>query len=661
MPIDTFSLDKTNPIFEDELKAITSKRSKLNQDTENVRENLFGIALSGGGVRSATINLGFLKVMNRLDLLKKADYLSSVSGGGYAGSYIHEKLRMNQAGTKNPYSTLFSKGDIDHLRRHGKYLTPPSENKCLKYTTLIGGYLVTGVLHLIWYVLFALFIVYFMKLIPDIPDYLSTLVWILLAATSFYYYFFHFLHVMKKPGIKYWSCKKLIMAEGIFASAILIMSAFHAADMLPSIWNASTAMHVLFLFLLTIIFGVFANPNILSSHMFYRFRLKDAYLWFGKSSRKVYDLNPGSSAEEWGSAPYPLINTTLNLMGKDDYQGLKTCDYFLFSPLYSGSKLTGYIPTNKSEYKNMTLSTAMAVSGAAINSNMGYKSNQVLAFFMTLLNIRLGYWVLNPRVFAKDFTKNYWPIFMKCYKEAYSFAERYNYWPTFWPYCNLSELFGLSNLKRWRVNLSDGGHIENLGVFELLRRRCKLILSVDASADPEYGFSDLKNLIIRARNELGLSIEFRADPQEQIKPKASSGFSKKQYGVADVYDLPKNKNGSKRHVGIFVYIKSSLTPPQYSHQDNPMSSSYKYKTYHPTFPHESTGDQFFDETQWETYYRLGKNMGFSLLSDIKRNIQATAETMKATPSATGKMADYELFDLFNVLARRTQTKTGGRC
>lgn len=638
MPVKTFKDD----IFEDELEAITSKRSKLGQNTENVKENLVGIALSGGGVRSATINLGFLKVMNRLGLLKNADYISSVSGGGYIGSYVHEKLRTNPSNAKDPYSTLFSLGDIKHLRSHGNYLTP-SKNKFLNYSTLIGGYLVTGVLHLIWYILFALFVAYFIKWIDlNILNHLGIFAVFALAVTSFYYYFFHFLHVMTKSGKKLWSPKKLIMAEGVFALVVLIMSVFHAADTLPSIGGVSTGMHVLILLLLTVIFGIFANPNILSSHMFYNFRLKDAYLWFGKSSRKVYDLNPGSSAKEWGSAPYPLINTTLNLMGRDTYKGLKTCDYFLFSPLHSGSKLTGYISTNKSEYKNMTLSTAMSISGAAINSNMGYRSNRVLAFFMTLLNIRLGYWILNPKVFAKKIRPWYEQL-------AYAFAEKFNYWPTFWPYCNLSELFGLSNLKRWRVNLSDGGHIENLGVFELLKRRCKLILSVDAGADPEYGFSDLKNLVIRARNELGLSLEFRTEPQKQIRPKASNGFSKKQYVVADIYELPKHKNGNKKYVGIFVYIKSSLKAAQCSHQDDTMSNSYKYKTYHPAFPHESTGDQFFDETQWEAYYNLGKNMGFSVLVDIRKNILAGAKTTKAAPSATRKMEDYKMFDLFNVL------------
>jgi hypothetical protein len=49
---------------------------------------LLGLALSGGGIRSATINLGILQGLARRGLLPRFDYLSTVSGGGYIGSCI---------------------------------------------------------------------------------------------------------------------------------------------------------------------------------------------------------------------------------------------------------------------------------------------------------------------------------------------------------------------------------------------------------------------------------------------------------------------------------------------------------------------------------------------------------------------------------------------
>lgn len=648
-------MKKFEDLFTKELEAIASKRTKLGQSRDDIQENLVGIALSGGGVRSATINLGFLQVMNKPGLLKQADYISSVSGGGYIGSYIHSKLRKNTS-ADNPYSELFLKEDIDHFRNHGKYLTP-SKNKISNYSSLIGGYFVTAILHLIWYIMFALFVGYLMKwLNSNTLLNMGNIAFGALVFTAAYYYFFRIVRIIPKIGTKLWSPKKLIIAEGLFALIAFIVYLFNIADLLP---GSSTAQTVFILGAATLFLGLFANPNILSSHMFYNFRLKDAYLWFERTPSKIYELSPGSSAKKWGSAPYPLINTTLNLMGKDNYKGLKSCDYFLFSPFYSGSKLTGYVPTNKSEYKNISLSTAMTISGAAVNSNMGYKSNRFLAFFMTLLNIRLGYWALNPKIITKK-NKNL------IEKIAYACANNFNYWPTFWPYCNLAELFGLPTLKRWRINISDGGHIENMGAYELLKRRCKLIIAVDAGADPEYEFADLKNLVIRARNELGLEIKFRSEPEDEIKPKASSGFSNKHYCVADIYELPalpqklEEKKSNRKPIGTFVYIKSSMMAPKYkSNQEykrvlevdylkknfGGMYNAFKYKTYHPAFPHEPTVDQFFDKDQWDAYYYLGRSMGSEVLKDIKDIL----ENAKTTRLKGKKISDLEIFDLFNVL------------
>jgi len=640
-------MKKFEDLFTEEIEAITSKRKKLGQNRDNIQENLIGIALSGGGVRSATINLGFLQVMNKLSLLKQADYVSSVSGGGYIGSYIHSKLRKNIS-ADDPYKELFLKEDIDHFRNHGKYLTP-SKNKIINYSSLIGGYFVTALLHLIWYVVFALFVGYLMKWFDsNIFLYIGYVALGALVFTAVYYYFFRIVHIIPKIGTKLWSPKKLIIAEGLFALVAFIMYLFGVADLLSNFFEWTTGQTVFVLGAVTLFLGLFANPNILSSHMFYNFRLKDAYLWFERTPSKIYELSQGSSAKKWGSAPYPLINTTLNLMGKDNYKGLKSCDYFMFSPLYSGSKLTGYIASDKNEYKNMTLSTAMTISGAAVNSNMGYKSNRYLAFIMTLLNVRLGYWALNPKIITKK-NKNL------IEKLAWLYAKNFNYWPTFWPYCNLAELFCLQTLNRWRINLSDGGHIENMGVYELLRRRCKLIIAVDAGADPEYEFADLKNLVIRARNELGLEINFRSEPEDEIRPKASSGFSNKHYCVADIYELPMEEDGIKKHIGIFVYIKSSMMALKYNGnlkyklmedpEDGVMFDAFKYKTYHPAFPHESTADQFFDKSQWDAYYYLGRSMGFEVLKDIKDILEKT----KTTRLKGKKITDLEMFDLFNVL------------
>jgi len=79
----------------EEDKILTARRKKIfsQEDAEKLKDTRFGIALSGGGIRSATINLGFLKTLNNFGILKRADYLSTVSGGGYTGSYIQTTIK----------------------------------------------------------------------------------------------------------------------------------------------------------------------------------------------------------------------------------------------------------------------------------------------------------------------------------------------------------------------------------------------------------------------------------------------------------------------------------------------------------------------------------------------------------------------------------------
>jgi len=241
----------------------------------------------------------------------------------------------------------------------------------------------------------------------------------------------------------------------------------------------------------------------------------------------------------------------------------------------------------------MTLATAMAVSGAAVNPHMGTKSKNVVAIFLTLLNLRLGYWTLTP--------------------EAYSWFR----WLTWWPYYHILELLSWNDTTRWRVNLSDGGHIENLGVYELLRRGCRMIIAVDATADATYAFGDLKNLIIRARNELGLDIDFLQDPEAFIRPMPSQGFSRSHYVVARITDLRDKKSEDKLYErpGLLIYVKASLRAPRRAPKNwgKAESKSYNYKTYHAAFPHESTSDQFFDPDQWNAYYQLGRFMAADVL------------------------------------------------
>jgi hypothetical protein len=146
---------------------------------------------------------------------------------------------------------------------------------------------------------------------------------------------------------------------------------------------------------------------------------------------------------------------------------------------------------------------------------------------------------------------------------------------------------------------------------------------------------DLENLVIRARNELGIEIRFpdQKTPEDLIRPRPSHGYSQQRFAVADLMLLWEDsefidENGEKfvrytsipggRKFGTFVYVKSSVTAPNLKpsltqEKDKLKFDTYKYKIYHPAFPHESTGDQFFDPVQWESYFQLGQHIGADVL------------------------------------------------
>ncbi len=620
-------------VLAEELKIIKKRREAADgKNNTNKPVDLFGIALSGGGIRSATLNAGILDIFNQVGIFSKTDYLSTVSGGGYIGGYVQAKLWRKQD-KSNPYDTLFEDNDISHLEANGEYLIPGKKiiTRFFSYLRVGGAFVFSMIMNFTWFLslLLALFILVQMILGPLFKiELVKKILW----GTTALVFAYHFLPFRRFRFVKYplWSSNVLNIIEGVLLLPIIvyfisIMFPGFNEQVVPAVnefilGNNKSPFEELikkvplipvFLITLLILFisAISYNPNVLSLHRFFRDRLSKTYLETnpeGEECRhlKLTDLNSNRTGakgkREW-KAPYPLINTCLNLLGEggNGKKGLnflaKSSDFFLLSPLYCGSYRTGYVKTSSPVYRHMTLSTAISISGAAINPNMGVHTNRFIAFFMSLLNLKTGYWALNPRE-------------SKCH-----------FYYTIWPYYLLKELLCKTNTNRWKVNISDGGHLENLAVFELLRRKCRLIIAVDAGADPGFDFGDLKNLVIRARNELGIAIKFRReqDPESIIKPKPSTGYSKEHFVIADVEELPLGKNQGNKNIGVLIYLKSSLKAPQTKltnkDQLKSKSKSYHYKTSHPDFPHESTVDQFFDEAQWEAYYNLGRYMAGDLL------------------------------------------------
>lgn len=326
------------------------------------------------------------------------------------------------------------------------------------------------------------------------------------------------------------------------------------------------------LFLLNLLF---VNVNITSIHGFYRDRLSKAYLFQTKDDGSVF-ANDGQLLSELNKqdsiAPYHLLNVALNLQNsKDENLRGRNADFFIFSKRFIGSPRTGFVSTKVMEKidTGVNLGTACAISGAAAAPNMGAATIKTLVPLLTLLNIRLGYWLPHPKS-AGD--ASWWtrqrlrvgagPAYL--WKEARAKLDAYGQF----------------------VNVSDGGHIENLGIYELLRRRCKYIIAADAEADPAMRFGGLLTLIRYAQIDMGIDIEVDLNDIRR----GDNGYSAQHGAVCTIHY-------GDDSIGYLVYIKSSLTGDEEYVRD--------YHAQNPRFPHEPTSDQFFSEVQFEVYRWLG--------------------------------------------------------
>src|SRR5205085_11095841 len=147
------------------------------------------------------------------------------------------------------------------------------------------------------------------------------------------------------------------------------------------------------------------------------------------------------------------------------------------------------------------------------------------------------------------------------------------------------------------VELSDGGHFENLGLYETVMRRCKRIIVVDASADSKYAFEDLGNAIRKIHIDLGIPIELSR--RLKMHPGINEANRYCVTGRIRYQCVDKVTGMTGEQVdGEIVYIKAIMTGRE-------PADILQYARTHPTFPHETTANQFFSESQFESYRHLG--------------------------------------------------------
>jgi hypothetical protein len=331
--------------------------------------------------------------------------------------------------------------------------------------------------------------------------------------------------------------------------------------------------------------------NEFSLNAFYRNRLVRCYL--GATRFRPGERNPQNFtgfdgadditlAELGTGGPLHLVNCALNLGGSSDLAlHTRHSASFTLSPLHCGSAHRsraqsgeaaeiGYVPTPVfGGAGTPTLGQAISVSGAAASPNMGYHTSPVVAFLLTLFNVRLGWWFPNP---SKGDAAVPSPHFSLRYLVA--------------------ELFGGAHDKSRFVMVSDGGHFENLAAYELVRRRCRVVIISDAECDPTLAFDGLGTLIRMCEVDFKTKISIDVSA---LRP-GSAPWSSNRWAVGRI------EYGEGIPDGTLIYLKASMT----GRED---TAVLQYKSSHPLFPHESTGDQFYGEDQFESYRRLGRDVG----------------------------------------------------
>ena len=252
----------------------------------------------------------------------------------------------------------------------------------------------------------------------------------------------------------------------------------------------------------------------------------------------------------------------------------------------------------KIDAKQLTLGRAIAISGAAVDPNMNLYQSQALTALLTIFNARLGYWMQNP------------------YHEGWSAKG-----PIYGGLLR-DEFFGETDDKGKYIHLSDGGHFENLGVYELIRRRCRYVVACDAGEDGSASDENLANLVRLCRTDFGVRIQLDTTP---LRINRETGLAPVHVVIGRICydDVDRGEM-----LGILVYIKISLTGDEPSDMQN-------YADLHPEFPHQATDlRQTFDDAQFESYRALGDHIARSVFENAVESLDAMGHPIQVKVDAT---------------------------
>lgn len=267
---------------------------------------------------------------------------------------------------------------------------------------------------------------------------------------------------------------------------------------------------------------------------------------------------------------------------------------FVFSAEEIGGPVTYSMPTTMYEAsvgrraRDFTLPAAMSISGAAISPSMGKMTRPPIRFLLALLNVRLGVWIPNPRriLLADDLADRYdRQLAPDARRPLFPISPRPSYL--------LRELFGRNRLDSRFIYVSDGGHYENLGLVELLRRGCTTIWCVDASGESIDTFGTIADAVSIARSELSVDID--VDPRVMAPDPAATGpaarFVRRTHVVCPIH----YHDGTD---GTLVIIKAGVP------EDAPADVLQAHASWK-SFPCDPTSNQLYTARRFDAYRALG--------------------------------------------------------
>jgi hypothetical protein len=716
-------------VQQEELEVI--KRQRLNRgdnrDGDEAR-HLSGLAISGGGIRSASFALGVLQGLNKYNILRRIDYLSTVSGGGYIGSsltWFNYQNKKKGSPWIFPFASDARYSPLNFLRQNGNYLLPNG----LSALSLLGVLLRNMTLSASVYLAVIVSLFFFginLGLFEPKPWILpftdgwqpasfftqaSLIMVLVFGVTSFLYAWmtwrklgteergyrgrFRFQRAQGKiiflalaawvaallPGIDEFVKAKLdgmeeymtasvpgllgmigsiyeffqqqkgnqaskgAMAEIriLLTAALLIVGIMVFGYRIALDWDQSDTPWLYGVVIAGVVLtGWFVNLNLFGIGRMDRDRLMEAFMpnpeavnrsrWELATEADVTFFTQVSGPDQWG--PYHIINTNAVLVDSPNakYRG-RAGDNFIMSHLYCGGDAVGFHPMTALADGEMTLATAVSISGAALNPNaansgQGATRNRLISFLLAFFNIRLGFWIQNPAVTG-------WRKMLSDMNRRPNF-----FYPGFFQGLlgqQLRENVGY-------LELTDGGHFDNTGLYELIRRRVDTIYYSSAGADPNFTLDDIGSLLVRIQVDFDVTITFN-DEMEGLMPGSDGdsvyarrfGFSRMGFDKGTIHYPATATEPAKK--GTLYIVRATLV------RDLP-AEIYSYRAQHEEFPNQSTNDQFFNEVQVEAYRELGLRLTAQMCSalsisseEITQVSEVFAETDKE--DAEGAREDVE--------------------